>query len=146
MGVSATETLTPGQIYDVVRSNGGRLTVPLRVLVDVLLEHEDHLTADELIAAVDRRVPGIAPSTVYRLLQRLEDAGVLEHIHIGRGPTIYHLRHHEHGHLVCHQCGTIIDIPEAAFDGLAKTVGQQYDFTIDPRHAALLGRCRNCAA
>jgi Fe2+ or Zn2+ uptake regulation protein len=146
MASSGTQTLTAEQIYTVIRSNGGRLTVPLRVLVEVLVNHDDHRTADELIAAVDERMPGIAPSTVYRLLQRLEEAGVIEHIHIGRGPTIYHLRHHEHGHLVCHQCGAIIDIPEAAFDGLARAVGRDYDFTVDPRHAAVLGRCRACDA
>ena len=144
MRTSGTHELTAEQIYAAVRSGGGRLTVPLRVLVDVLIAGEDHPTADELIAAVESRTPGIAPSTIYRLLQRLEDAEVIEHIHVGRGPAVYHLRHNEHAHLVCHECGAIIGIPEATFDGLVRSIGRKYDFTIEPRHAALLGRCRRC--
>jgi len=145
-GTSEAGALTAEQIYEVVRTTGGRVTVPVRVLVEVLIEQEDHPTADELIAEVERRTPGIAPSTVYRLLQRLEEVSVVEHIHNGRGPAIYHLRHRGHAHLVCHECGVIIDVPEAVFDALARTVGREYDFTIEPRHAALLGRCRDCAS
>jgi len=146
MRTPRTDAPSAEQIYAAVRSGGGRLTVPLRVLVDVLITGDDHPTADELIAAVESRTPGIAASTIYRLLQRLEEAGVIEHIHVGRGPAVYHLRHDEHAHLVCHECGTIIGIPESTFDALVRSISRKYDFTIEPRHAGLLGRCRRCGA
>jgi Fur family transcriptional regulator, ferric uptake regulator len=133
------------EIYDVVRSAGGRVTVPLRALVGVLVRDDAHLTADELIAAVDERTPGIAPSTTYRLLQRLEELGVVEHVHTGRSAAFYHLRRNGHAHLICHSCGTVTDIPETMFDALSRSVGRSYHFTIDPRHAALLGRCERCS-
>jgi Fur family ferric uptake transcriptional regulator len=136
---------TPEQIFDTIRTSGGRVTVSLRTLVDVLIEDEErHLTADELIAEVDLRAPGIAASTTYRLLQRLEELDVVEHIHTGSAAAMYQLRHHGHAHLVCHECGSITDIPEETFATLAATLDRTYRFAIEPRHAALLGRCSNC--
>lgn len=128
-----------------IRRAGGRLTVPTRLVVAILLASDRHLTADDLIAEVERRTPGIAPSTIYRLLQRLDEVDVIEHVHSGTGPTFYHLRELRHAHLVCNECGTIIDVPDNVFAQLSRTVRRTYDFTVEPHHAALLGRCINCA-
>jgi Fur family ferric uptake transcriptional regulator len=145
MAAAGTSERAEQEIYDLIRSSGGRLTVPTRTLVGVLLESDGHLSADALLAEVDRRAPGIAPSTIYRLLQRLDDLGVVEHVHSGTGPAFYHLRERGHAHLMCNTCGAIIDIPEQLLDDLGRTVRRTYDFTLEPRHAALLGRCARCA-
>jgi Fur family ferric uptake transcriptional regulator len=144
VGAPQAIDVTQQQIYDVIRAAGGRLTVSTRTLVTILLGSDRHLTADDLIAEVNRRAAGIAPSTIYRLLQRLDELGVIEHVHSGTGPTFYHLREHGHVHLVCNQCGAVIDVPDSVFVGLSRDVQRAYDFTIEPHHAALLGRCARC--
>jgi Fur family ferric uptake transcriptional regulator len=133
------------RIHDVIRQGGGRLTGPTRTVVAVLLDGEHHRTADDVIAEVGRRTPGVAPSTVYRVLQRLDDLGVVEHVHSGTGPTFYHLRDRGHAHLVCNECGRIIDVPDAVFAPLSRAVQRTFGFTVHPHHAALLGRCADCA-
>ncbi len=132
------------RIYQTVRESGGRLTVPTRILIDVLTNNAAHLTAEDLNAEIERRASGIAPSTIYRLLQRLGDLGVVEHVHSGNGPAFYHLRESGHAHLVCNDCGTVIDIPDTLLHNLAHTIDDMYDFTIEPHHSALLGHCANC--
>jgi len=134
------------RIHDEIRRSGGRLTSPTRTVVAILVDSDRHLTADDLIAEADRRLPGIAPSTIYRVLQRLDEIGVVEHVHAGTGPIFYHLRERGHAHLVCNSCGAITDIPDSVLDDLADAVHDAYDFTIEPHHAALLGRCARCAA
>jgi Fur family ferric uptake transcriptional regulator len=134
-----------GEIYEVIRRAGGRLTVPTRTVVAILLDSDRHLTADALIAEVERRTPGIAPSTIYRVLLRLDELDVIEHVHSGSGPTFYHLRERGHAHLVCNGCGAIIDIPDDVFTQLGRTVQSVYGFSLEPRHAALLGRCSECS-
>jgi len=47
------------------------------MVVGVLLETDGHLTADDVIDVLDRSAPGVAPSTVYRVLQRLGELGVV---------------------------------------------------------------------
>ncbi len=133
-------------IYAIIRGAGGRLTVPMRVVIAILLDSDRHPTADDLIAAVNERIAGISPSTIYRVLSRLDELGVIEHVHSGTGPAFYQLHESSHVHLVCNTCGTIINIPEASFDDLGKSVLAAYKFTIQPRHAALLGQCDRCTA
>jgi len=132
------------EIYEVIRRAGGRLTVPTRSVVATFLDADHHLTAEDLIAEVGRRTPGIAPSTIYRVLLRLGELDVIEHVHSGTGPTFYHLREGGHAHLVCNGCGAIIDIPDDVFTQLARTVRTVYGFSLEPRHAALLGWCTSC--
>jgi Fur family ferric uptake transcriptional regulator len=132
------------QIYGAIRAAGGRLTGPTRAVVGVLVDSDRHLTADDLIAEIDRTYPGIAPSTIYRVLMRLDELGIVEHVHSGTSPAFYHLRERGHAHLVCNECGRIIDIPDSMFSQLAETVERAYDFTVEPRHAAILGLCAAC--
>ena len=75
------------RIHRLIRDAGGRLTVTARTVVAILIDAHQHLTAEDIIDEAQRRAPGIAPSTVYRLLQRLEELGAVEHIHSGHGPT-----------------------------------------------------------
>ena len=144
MVASATTRSREEQIHGAIRAAGGRLTGPTRAVVGVLVESDRHLTADDLIAEIDRTYPGIAPSTIYRVLMRLDELGIVEHVHSGTSPAFYHLRERGHAHLVCNECGRIIDIPDSMFSQLAHTVEQAYDFTVEPRHAAILGRCAAC--
>jgi Fe2+ or Zn2+ uptake regulation protein len=134
------------RIYKMIREAGGRLTVPTRAVVDLLVGDQRHFTADDLIAEIGRRTPGISPSTIYRVLQRLDELGVIEHVHPGVGAAFYHLREDGHSHLLCNSCGRIIDVPDEVFAGLSHTVDETYSFAVEPHHAALLGRCRSCRA
>lgn len=131
-----------------VQDSGGRITLPTRLVVGALAATEAHLTADDLIAEVERRAPGIAPSTIYRVLQRLDELGALEHVHSGAGAAFYHLHEHSHAHLVCTDCGNVTDLSADAADALHRfsaAVRTAHGFDVDPHHAAMLGRCAACS-
>jgi Fur family ferric uptake transcriptional regulator len=114
--------------------------------VAIFVGTDEHLTADDLIAEVRRRAPGVAPSTVYRVLQRLGELAIIEHVHSGVGPAFYHLRDLGHAHLVCTGCGTVVDVPDSAFAQLSEASRQAFEFTIEPHHSAVLGRCARCSS
>ena len=131
-------------IYDAIRQAGGRLTVPMRIVVAIVLDGDGHPTADDIIAEANRRIPGIAPSTIYRVLGRLDELNIIEHVHAGTGAAFYQLKASSHVHLVCNECGAIINIPEKLFTQLSKNIRNRYQFEIAPRHAAIMGRCAAC--
>jgi Fur family transcriptional regulator, ferric uptake regulator len=132
-------------IFATIRAAGGRVTVPTRIVVEILAEGDAHLSADDLIAEFDERTPGIAPSTVYRVLQRLDQLQVIEHVHSGVGATFYHLRDRGHAHLVCESCGAITDIPDGLLAPVTDAANRDFGFTVRTHHAALLGQCARCA-
>ncbi len=127
-----------------IRAHGGRATTARRRLVEVLFQHDEHLSAEELAEQVQETSPDVHVSTVYRNLDELEQLGVVTHTHLGHGPATYHLSSRRHGHLVCESCGTTVEIPEALFESLIGQVSARFGFTVNPGHSAILGRCRRC--
>jgi Fur family ferric uptake transcriptional regulator len=136
-----------GTILQQLRSDGSRLTTARRALVEALVEADDHhVTADDLVAAVHRSAPAVHRSTVYRTLDALEQAGVVEHVHLGHGRAVYHLTDDRHHHLVCDRCGAVLEVPEAVVAALRDELAEGYGFVVSGRHFALPGVCRTCAA
>jgi len=129
---------------EIVRQHGGRVTSSRRVLLRTLFASAGHRTAEELAAEVQAEAPDIHLSTIYRNLEELERLGVVVHSHFGHGPATYHLASSVHGHFVCEECGSLIEVPESMFSGLAEQASAEFGFTIDPHHFAMLGRCAEC--
>lgn len=133
-------------ILEKFRTNGGRVTTARREIVSVVVggtEHQ-HLTADEIGRRVQDAHPEIALSTVYRSLDALAELGVLEHVHMGHGPAVYHLTHERHVHLACRGCGAVVELDDGALDDLADRIERTTGFAIEPSHFAINGRCRSC--
>lgn len=133
------------RILALLRAEGGRVTSARRALVEALLAADAHVTADDLAARVQAAHPEVHRSTVYRTLDALERLGVVVHSHLGHGGGVYHLADERHQHLVCEQCGAVVEMPDDVLEPLARTVRRRYGFTIEPGHFALVGRCRACS-
>jgi Fur family ferric uptake transcriptional regulator len=103
------------------------------------------------VARVAERAGGDADAhraTVYRTLDRLEELGVVSHVHLGHGPSTFHLDHVEgrpHHHAVCSSCGAVVEVPTGALDALADGLRSEYGFELSSQHFALSGRCSSCA-
>jgi Fur family ferric uptake transcriptional regulator len=141
-----------------LRSAGERVTparyAVLRV-VDAADLADEHLTAEQIGARVAEVEPSVHRATVYRTLTSLAETGVLSHVHLGGSATVYHLaeppvHHHgdddhgHHGHVQCHVCGRVLDVPPDTFDGVAQRLLDELGFVLDTGHAALLGTCADC--
>lgn len=133
------------EILELLRQNGGRVTTSRRLLLHCLFDHSGHRTAEELAAQVQEMAPDVHLSTIYRNLDDLEHLGVIVHAHLGHGPATYHLASDTHGHLVCEGCGATEEAPHEFFESLSDAADGEYGFVVDPRHFAVLGRCRKCA-
>jgi Fe2+ or Zn2+ uptake regulation protein len=131
-------------ILERLRSAGGRVTGARRAVVAALLAADDHVTADDLAATVQAADPEIHLSTVYRTLDALERLGVVDHVHLGHGRAVYHLADDPHQHLVCEECGVVIEAPHDLFAEVAERVQATYRFRLRPHHFAVLGRCEDC--
>lgn len=132
------------EVLALVRARGGRVTTARRQLLEALFEASGHCTAEDLAALVQARTPDVHLSTIYRNLEELERLGVIVHTHLGHGPASYHLASAPHGHLVCESCGDTIEAPAEMFQDLGESAVARFGFRIDPRHFAVLGRCRAC--
>jgi Fur family ferric uptake transcriptional regulator len=139
----------PGAVDVIVgklRAGGGRITATRRVTIEVLLsggEHR-HLSAEDVAAEVRLRLPDVAESTIYRTLAALEELGVVAHVHLGHGPSTFHLTGQAHRHLVCRRCQAVIEVSPDEFSQLIGRLDAQYDFLVTDEHFGLPGVCGAC--
>jgi Fur family ferric uptake transcriptional regulator len=128
-----------------IRDRGGRATDARRATIGILLNTgQSHLSAEDIVSQVKLQHPEVAESTIYRNLTTLEELGVVEHVHLGHGPSTYHLTENGHQHLLCDRCGKVIEVPDNTFAPLAAQLVADYGFQIHPRHFAIMGLCRRC--
>ena len=136
---------TAGKIIDKLSERGYRLT-PQRMLVLAAIENsDDHISADEIYAEVVKKYPHVNISTVYRTLELLNRLDLVTETDLGGGRVRYHPadKGHHH-HLVCQECGKIIDLDESVLLSLEKVLLGEYNFSADLRHLAIFGRCADC--
>ena len=133
------------EVLSLLRARGDRVTASRRAVVEALLAGDHHVTADEIAARVAENHPEVHRATVYRTLDRLEEVGVITHVHLGHGPSTFHLNDRPHHHAVCSSCGAVVEVPLAALDDLAARLRAEHGFALSTQHFALSGRCRACA-
>lgn len=130
-----------------LREQGERLTPQRLLILDLLYAHGDHVTADELFEAAQRRYPYLNMSTVYRTLEFLRDRGLVAETDLGDGRRHFALlsddRHH---HLICLACNSVQEIEDAYFAELREALRARHGFEARIDHLAIFGLCRECAA
>ena len=136
---------TVEDILDALRHSGSRLTTSRRATVETLVaNHDRHISAEEIVAAVRRRHSDVAESTVYRTLATLEELGLITHMHLDHGPATFHLADDRHRHLVCRRCHQVIETPADLYAGVTRELDERYGFEVQDEHFAVTGLCRVC--
>ncbi len=133
------------ELLEALRRRGERLTTARHALLSVLAGAGGHLTADQLWAEVARSNPAVHRATIYRTLETLRRLGIVEHTHLGHGPAVYHLADDVHQHLVCEECGWVVEAPADLFAGVEHTLRDDFGFSMRANHFAIVGRCRRCS-
>lgn len=124
-----------------LRTRGLRMT-PQRQRVLDAVRSLGHATPEEISASLS----DVDVATVYRAVQLLESLGLLAHTHLGHGAPSYRPADDEHIHVVCHDCGTVVDAPPGLAATLVRRLRQERGFTVDLAHFTVFGRCARCAA
>src|SRR5579884_618636 len=127
-----------------LRSRGARVTGARRALLQAMVDADGHVTAEDIARRVEAAHPDVHLSTIYRTLDALENLGLVDHVHLGHGRAVYHLSDDPHQHLVCEQCGAVVEVPDATFAQLKASLLEDYGFAIRPNHFAVIGRCASC--
>ena len=76
------------EVFALLRAEGHRVTAPSRFVLEALFAAEGPISAQQI--ADDSPSAGLEPSSVYRNLERLEELGVVRHVHLGHGPEPLH--------------------------------------------------------
>jgi Fur family ferric uptake transcriptional regulator len=127
-----------------LKEKGLRLTPQRRLIIDAIHEADAYLTAEEIIAHVQARMPEVHKSTIYRTLELLEKNGSVFKSELGDHSIYHHAEKGHHHHLVCSKCGKTVECDEELFESVEKTLAEKYEFSVNFKHLVISGLCEEC--
>ena len=124
-----------------------RVTGQRALLLDLIQRNEGHLDADELHRRARQKNRRLSLSTVYRNLQLFKKLGLVEEYHFAKGHHHYEAKPvREHQHLLCLNCGKIVEINVPLMRQFKDEVGRKYGFDVKEAEVHLGGLCSDCAS
>ncbi|OGO40411.1 MAG: hypothetical protein A2147_02515 [Chloroflexi bacterium RBG_16_57_8] len=124
---------------------GLRITNQRALILDIIRNGQGHLDADEVYRLARNKQARISLSTVYRNLQTLKKAGLVDEVHFDENHHHYEVRASaEHHHLVCLGCGRIIEFQYPLARMVRKNVPEARDFEITGTETRISGYCTEC--
>ena len=132
------------RLEDACRRAGMPLTVQRRMIFAALLERDDHPTVDQIFAQVKDRIPGISRTTVYRALETLANMGLVRRTHHFAASARFDGNMEQHHHLVCTQCGKIIDFQDSSVILAMPPETRRNGFTLLDYSVYFEGVCSEC--
>lgn len=133
------------QLKNILRSRGLHATGARVAVLQILREGHRHATVDDIREHVLSRYPTVDPATVYRTLETLESHHLAVRVELRDRLTRWSHVADEHHHLVCRQCGSVIELGDLPFRHLAESLQEEYGVRAEMRHLVLQGVCADCS-
>ncbi len=130
-------------LADRLRRVGQRAT-PQRLVILGALHPGEHLSADEVFARVEGRLPGMNRSTVYRTLELFRELGLVSETDLGEGVRQFELLAGRHHHLICRACGHQTELEDDLVAPLREAIATRHRFAACIDHLAVFGFCPAC--
>ncbi|MFN2147647.1 MAG: Fur family transcriptional regulator [Anaerolineales bacterium] len=134
------------RLAEALRARGYRVTAQRTIILETIAHMGGHLSAQQVYQEAQRRLPGLNLTTVYRTVESLQQAGMIDTFSTSLEPLQFALRDgtHPHAHLVCRSCGAIGELDAQQLVPLQNLVQREADFEIDIHHLTLEGLCAKC--
>jgi Fur family transcriptional regulator, ferric uptake regulator len=134
------------QLTAYMSSQGLRSTKQRDRILQVFIDAGRHLSAEELYMRIKEAHSGIGYATVYRTLRLLADAGLADERRFEDGFTRYEFKDsgNHHDHLICTQCGAILEFENERIEALQQDVARKNHFKVQSHKLELYGLCAEC--
>ncbi|MFC8043614.1 Fur family transcriptional regulator [Nocardia sp. NPDC057353] len=124
---------------------GVRSTRQRNAIAALLGDIEEFRSAQELHDELRKRGEGIGLTTVYRTLQSLSDAGMVDVLRTDTGESVYRqCSTGHHHHLVCRGCGRTVEVEGPAVEAWADATAAEHGFTEVSHTLEIFGTCADC--
>jgi len=120
------------------------LTKQREVVLLVIREEQEHLTANEVFDKAKQLLPSISFATVYNSLRYLKDAGHIAEISFGNGASRYDSKLTRHDHAICTKCGKLVDMEIELPAEVIAFAAEFSKFKLESLELTLRGLCPDC--
>ena len=129
-----------------IQKKGLKRTSQRDLILDVFLRTEEHLSNEDLYQLVKKEDPTVGQTTVYRTLKLLTEAGLAREVRFGDGRAHYehNYKHQHHDHMICTECGKVIEFFSAEIEALQDKMADNFDFKPTHHSLRMWGVCAEC--
>lgn len=132
------------EIVEAFRRSGLRCTSQRYAILDYLVRHPIHPSAEQVFEAVNRKDPRASLATVYKALHALAESGLIRELTLEGNAIRFEAVTARHHHFLCRRCGKIEDVNwfEVPRDPLQASVGGR---KLEEYELVLRGVCELCS-
>lgn len=126
-----------------LKQAGLKVTLPRLKILEVLQSPEcQHISAEDLYKKLIDIGEEIGLATVYRVLNQFDDAGIVTRHHFEGGKSVFELAtQHHHDHLVCLDCGKVIEFSDDLIEERQKDIAASFNVKLTNHSLYLYGHC-----
>ncbi|MCI3029985.1 Fur family transcriptional regulator [Desemzia incerta] len=132
------------QSINKLKANNIRITPQRYGILEYLIEHDSHPTADEIYKALSDRFPSMSVATVYNNLRLFTEIGFVKEMRFGDASSRFDFATTEHYHAVCENCGKVEDIYYPGLEDVESVTADLTGFKITHHRLEIYGLCMDC--
>ncbi len=127
-----------------LRVKGLNTTQQRDCIVESFLRTTGHVSVDDLLLRVKKQNPKIGYATVYRTLKLLAESGIADARQFKDGQTVYEIKGAHHDHLICTECGLIVEFEDDEIEVMQDNIAKLHKFVLTSHRHELYGLCETC--
>jgi len=133
-------------LKETLQKEGLRYTKQRQEIWDELRSSDKHRDAEEICITLRKRGLNISRATVYRTIEMLVKNNLIDKLEIGDGRARYEYndKYLHHDHLVCTNCGKIVEFHNESIEKLQYKIADQNEFKLSYHRHQLFGVCKDC--
>lgn len=136
--------MTESVLLQQLRTAGYKVTAARQAVLQVIEQEDEHLDPAEILRRAQQRYPALGRATVYRTLELLTQLNLVRPIYVGEHGPIYIRTQGGHHHLVCSNCGVVIDFDQCVADQMTAELAERFGFQIQSHLLEFYGQCAAC--
>ncbi len=135
------------ELKRIIKKRGLKYTRQRELILQTLFEHSGHHSPEEILTLIKKEHPSIkiGIATIYRTLSLFEEEGLVESISFDKDGKKYEIGYKEHhDHLLCIECGKIIEFIDNVIETRQIKVTKKYNFKMLGHTLKIIGICQEC--
>ncbi|SFP56413.1 peroxide-responsive transcriptional repressor PerR [Salibacterium halotolerans] len=121
-----------------------RMTPQRHAILEYLYETMNHPTADDIYKALESKFPNMSVATVYNNLRVFKNVGIVKELTYGDSSSRFDCVTTEHYHIICSDCGKIVDFHYPGLDEVETLAEQVTGFQVHDHRMEIYGTCQDC--
>jgi Fur family zinc uptake transcriptional regulator len=136
------------QLIQKLRLNGFKITPNIRAVLNLFNDIAQYLSVQEIQDELGKKQIVLGFPTIYRILERLEQAGIILSFKNDERQIFYflcrspHISHHHH--FICKSCKTVKEVSICTFNEIQHHIETELDAVVEHHSLYIDGLCSMC--